>query len=77
MKNNCFAFKNKKCRILTEPRCNYENCSFYKTEDEQEESRKKVYTRLASLDKEVQRNIADTYYYGKYPWLEVGNANEC
>ena len=53
------------------------NCSFYKTEDEQEESRKKVYTRLASLDKEVQRNIADTYYYGKYPWLEVGNANEC
>jgi len=76
MNINCFAYKSGQCKILKTMECKNNICSFFKTKEEQEESLNKAYTRLASLDKATQRNIADTYYEGKSPWLKVGDADE-
>lgn len=70
MNKNCFAYKNGRCKILKNIQCANNTCSFFKTEEEQAEGLNKTYVRIASLDKVIQRNIADTYYNGKYPWLK-------
>mgnify|MGYP003259316476 CR=1 FL=1 len=70
MNKNCFANKNNRCKILKNMQCANNSCSFFKTEKEQEESLNKANARIASLDKATQRNIADTYYNGKMPWLK-------
>lgn len=78
MRTDCFALKNGKCRVLKITGCrNGKPCSFFKTKEQQEEDVKKAYARLALLDKNVQKDIADKYYKGTYPWLEVGNDDEC
>ena len=70
MNKNCFANKNNRCKILNDIQCANNSCSFFKTEEEQEESINRANTRIASLDKAIQKSIADTYYNGKMPWLE-------
>lgn len=71
MSNNCFEYGNKGCKILKEKSCNISTCSFYKTKEEQKESINKAYKRISSLDSKLQRNIADIYFDGNFPWLEV------
>ncbi|APM39946.1 hypothetical protein [Clostridium kluyveri] len=73
MNENCFAYKNSRCKILKSTQCVNNSCSFFKTEEEQEESLNKAYARIASLDKAIQKSIADTYYNGKVPWLKGGD----
>lgn len=73
----CYANKGNQCRILTVSRCIGENCSFFKTSEDQKEEIKKANVRIASLDKATQKYIADTYYKGRYPWLEVGECHGC
>ncbi|NFL36804.1 hypothetical protein [Clostridium botulinum] len=68
MNKNCFANKNNRCKILKHIQCANNSCSFFKTEDEQEESLNKANARIASLDKAIQKSIADAYYNGKMPW---------
>lgn len=70
MNKNCFANKNSRCKILNDIQCANNSCSFFKTEEEQEESINRANARIASLDKAIQKSIADTYYNGKMPWLE-------
>lgn len=70
MNKNCFANKNNRCKILNDIQCANNSCSFLKTEEEQEESINRANARIASLDKAIQKSIADTYYNGKMPWLE-------
>ncbi len=71
MNNTCFAHGNKGCKILKEKQCNISTCSFYKTKEEQKESIYKAYKHISSLDSRLQRNIADIYFDGNFPWLEV------
>lgn len=73
MTDRCFALSsNNRCRILTVLKCPGSSCIFFKTREQAEESHRKANARLASLDKEYQKHIADTYYHGKMPWLEGG-----
>jgi hypothetical protein len=73
MENRCFGLnKYNQCQVLTVVNCPGISCSFYKTPEQAEESRRKANARLASLDKAYQKFIADTYYRGKMPWLEEG-----
>ncbi len=73
----CFANKGNQCRILTVGKCTGDNCSFFRTSQEQKERIKKANARIASLDKTAQKYIADIYYKGRYPWLEEGDAHGC
>lgn len=77
MNNDCFAYKNKRCKILKEIPCSNYNCPFYKTVEEHKEGIKKANARIASLDKAAQKYIADTYFKGKYPWLKAGDTLGC
>lgn len=70
MNKNCFANKNNRCKILNDIQCANNSCSFFKTEEEQEESINRANARIALLDKAIQKSIADTYYNGKMPWIE-------
>jgi len=71
MNNTCFAYKKNKCNILTLKGCQgYNQCPFYKTQEECHESLRKSHERLSSLDKFKQQTIADQYYKGTYPWLK-------
>lgn len=74
--NKCFALKNNNyCNILTVEKCTgYSNCSFFKTEEQAEESNKKANARLASLDKLQQKHISEKYYKGKMPWIKGGDS---
>ena len=48
--NKCFAVSPKGgCTILTKTKCNYEVCTFYKTEEEKLESERKAKKRCADL----------------------------
>lgn len=77
MNNDCFAYKNKRCKALDKMLCADGNCSFYKTANEEKTSLKKTYERIASLDKATQKYISNTYYKGRFPWLKAGDAYEC
>lgn len=66
---NCFANKNDKCQLLDIKKCKVE-CVFFKTPEQAEEGRKKAYERIASLDIEMQKSIAENYYGDRWPWLD-------
>jgi hypothetical protein len=46
IKTDCFAYKNKKCKILKELFCSKEKCAFYKTQNQYELDRLKAEERL-------------------------------
>lgn len=78
MKNKCYAFSGQKqCRILAVKKCTGSSCSFFKTAEQYKESFKKANVRLASLDKEKQKYIAEKYYNGKMPWQKGGDGHDC
>ena len=61
--NSCFAYDKRKCSALKKKEC--EDCNFYKTKEEVEESRKKSINHIKSLDEYKRNNIIDTYYNGQ------------
>lgn len=77
MSKMCYANKGNQCRILTIEKCIGYKCAFLKTRDEQKDRFKKANARIASLDKATQKYISDTYYKGRYPWLEAGDCHGC
>jgi hypothetical protein len=78
MDKTCFAYcENTVCVALKVKACPGDRCPFFMTTEQQEESRKKAYKRLACMDKATQRSIASTYYHGKMPWLEGGAGHDC
>ena len=69
----CFAYKKKTCQVLSawvKQKCN--NCSFYQTKAELAESQRLANARLAGLDKDKQKYIAEAYYKKEMPWLKGG-----
>lgn len=60
---DCFAYRNKKCAILTKTKC--DSCSFYKTREEFGEELIKTLDRLITLDKEDRIKIMEKYYLDK------------
>lgn len=71
----CYENNGNKYRIFTVARCICDNSTFYKTYEQQKEDIKRANIRIASLDKVA--HIADNYYKGRYPWLEVGDSHGC
>jgi hypothetical protein len=69
---NCFALRKGRCNALSVEKCEGKRCSFYKTEAQDKEIRKKVMQRINSLDKPLQMHISETYYGGKMPWFKGG-----
>ena len=60
------------CSILTVKWCpGHDNCSFYKTEEQVENERRKNFARLSSLPFDRQEYIAGLYYSNKMPWHQV------
>lgn len=73
MEKNNFCVANtrgNKCSKLNVEKCMEEYCSFSQTREEAEESNKKAFKRLGSLDNVVQIYISNKYYGGKMPWLK-------
>ena len=71
MVDKCFGSNGKNgCNILTVRWCQQDKCSFYKSTQELEEDRKKVYLLLAALPPDMQRYISDKYYNGKMLWAK-------
>ena len=54
----------------------YENCPFYKSETQQELSKRRVFERIASLPPEQQSYISEKYYRSTMPWHSVINNND-
>lgn len=78
MENKCYAcFGQKQCKILHVKKCTSSRCSFFKTTEHHQESFKMANARLASLDKEQQKYIAQKYYKGKMPWQKGGDCHDC
>ena len=72
MNHKCFALtEDNQCDTLAVETCHGSACSFYKTIEQETESGKKAYDRLASLSKEDQIKIALKYYNGQIPWQET------
>lgn len=72
--NKCVAHtRGNGCKILTVKKCIGESCPFAKTKEQIEASCEKSFKRLASIDKELQRYIAEKYYGGKMPWKKGGD----
>ena len=78
MKDNCFAFNNKRCRALDKMLCATNNtCPFYKTVEEERNNIVKVYEHISTLNKAEQKYISDTYYNGRCPWLKEDDTHGC
>ena len=56
------------CSILLVKTCRGDKCSFRMTEQEYAQKEEKTMARLAKLPREIQRSIANKYYYGKAVW---------
>ena len=69
---DCFAYKNRRCLVLTITKCQGMECPFYKTAKQAEEDEGKAMKRILSLDEDLQNHINKTYYGGKMG----GNLNE-
>lgn len=65
--------KDEPCRALNVKKCDIENCTFKKTEQEYQNGILKSNNRLRTLSMEKQQKIADKYYSG----LRLGEAKEC
>ena len=71
MDRKCFALSEEnQCNALTVETCPGSTCSFYNTNEQHNESCKKAEDRLAGLNKDRQRYIADKYFKGQMPWQE-------
>lgn len=66
----CFALRRGRCSVLNVKKCNDSDCSFFKTEAQLKEDRKKALKHISSLDEVTQRHIAESYYGNKMPWLK-------
>lgn len=73
-KNNfCIGHtKRNGCKKLTVEKCMGESCSFIQTKEQADDSQKKSFERLSTLDKALQIYISDKYYGGKKPWMKGG-----
>ena len=69
---DCFAYKNRRCIILTITRYQGLDFPFYKTKHKFKEDQEKAKKRILSLDKEFQNHINEIYYGGKIG----GNLND-
>lgn len=58
--DNCIFEKGNECNALREKKC--EGCSFYKTEAELIEGRRKAQERIDSLPEKQRIHIIRTYY---------------
>ena len=69
MDHKCFArIEENQCNALAVETCTGNTCSFYKTNEQHNESCKKADARLAGLNKERQRYIGDKYFKGQMTW---------
>lgn len=69
----CFAKVNGKCILLISRKCNgYDECPFYKTEEQTEADRTKAFERIATLPIEQQECISYKYYSDRMPWHVKG-----
>jgi hypothetical protein len=66
----CFAYRDRKCKILKVKKCQSERCSFFKTTTQAEEDQRKAFRRIKSLDPAVKRSIMELYYGGKMSLLD-------
>ncbi len=66
-----WLLENGKCRRLSTPKCNGEECPYYKKKS----SFFKAQERLCSLDEQTQERIAKKYYSGFRPWAGSGTAS--
>lgn len=62
---DCFAYKNGKCKILRINKCEGVGCSFFKTSDQLEKERQQAVFCIRSLDEATRRGINETYFSGK------------
>lgn len=62
--SKCFAGNGTKCTILRVKKC--EDCKFYKTQKQAEESEKKATSRIESLDTHIRNNIINLYFLGGF-----------
>lgn len=65
---DCFAYVNKKCAVLTYRKCRGDKCNFYKSKEKYQEDKEKAMDRVLSLDQETLEYINSKYYDGS---LEV------
>lgn len=71
---DCSALSERgRCARLTLYTCQGEGCTFRRNHEEDIESLKNAYKRLASLSSYMQIYIAKKYYGGAMPWNEVKN----
>ncbi|WP_051531146.1 hypothetical protein [Clostridiisalibacter paucivorans] len=70
MEKHCFAYRNRKCKVLKVKKCEGDSCPFFKTKARADEDQKKVFRRINSLDPATRRNIMDLYYGGKMSLLD-------
>lgn len=74
-KSSCInKVRKNKCKKLIVDICLGDKCSFRQTENQEKESRKVVFKRLATLDRDLQLYIADKYYGGDMPWNGGGRS---
>ena len=71
----CFALKMDVCGALECDCPGFENCPFYRTREQVDESRRKALERINTLPRLRQLHIAETYYGGKMPWKEKAAAS--
>ncbi len=71
--DKCFALKDETCQVIStwvKQQCN--DCPFHRSPEELAESQSIANARLAGLDKDKQKYIAETYYKKEMPWLGGG-----
>lgn len=60
--DKCFADNGSKCTALTFKDC--EGCTFFKTQEQVEESEKKAMNRINSLGERMKNSVINTYFLG-------------
>jgi len=70
MEQDCFAYKNRRCKALKIQKCEGTGCGFFKTKSQVEEDQRRVFKRIKSLDEVSRRHIMDLYYGGKMELLD-------
>ena len=58
---DCFAYKNGKCKILRVSKCEGTDCSFFKTLPELQMDRQKAFEHIQALDVNIRNEIIDLY----------------
>lgn len=59
---DCFAYRNRKCSVLTVKKCIGKECGFYKTLEQYQLDRQKALEKIRSLDADIQKHIFETYH---------------